>query len=177
MFYSTSSCKCQYELIAFFFFFFKLQRLMEEAKSQRNCMTPLKQQFGINKFSIQFTTFLNLFTRKKKKKRKAILLNFIRINMYIYCPCLLEHTVFYKQTFLIPFKINLCISYRMCLVWLETDAHAFVLLHTKYTALIQKTSNIQISCVVLRCHIKAVDSGFFSSCKQIFTHPFPQTKI
>lgn len=121
-------------------------------------MTPLKQQFGINNFSIQFTTFLNLFTRKKK--RKAILLSITRINMYIYCPCLLQHTVFYKQTFLIPFKINLHISYGMCLVWLETDAHAFVLRHTKYTALMQKTSNIQISCVVLRCHIKAVDFVF-----------------
>lgn len=45
MFYSTSSCKCQYELIAFFFLilFFWAAKINEEAKSQRNRMTPLKR--------------------------------------------------------------------------------------------------------------------------------------
>jgi len=71
------------------------------------------------------------------------LINFIGITMYMYCPCLLQHTAFYKPTFLIPFKMSPHISYRLGLVWLETDAHAFVLLHTEYTAAIWKTSNIE----------------------------------
>lgn len=103
------------------------------------------------------------------------MLNFVRINMYIYCPCLLQHTVFYKQTFFVPFKITLHISYCMCFVAGNWCTCVCASTHKIYSIDVENFKQTDFRCGVEMSY-KSSRLCFFISCKQIVTHPSPKPK-